>query len=128
MYNLIILKVYIYVFFYKVASSNSDVIITPSTSYEFYRIISSGTVIVEFMNEWCSPCLTITPYYENLANKYSDSDTKFLMVNIDQLYEVMLNEHINDVPVFFVYKNGGKIVMLRNATKEKLGDLFVRWA
>ena len=108
-------------------SSNYDVIITPSTSYEFYRIISSGTVIVEFMNEWCSPCQTITPYYENLANKYSDSDTKFLMVNIDKLDEVMLNEHIHDVPVFFVYKNGRKMFMLRNATKEKLGDLFVRW-
>lgn len=79
------------------------------------------------MNEWCFQCLSLTPYYENLAEKYSDSDTKFVIADIDILDEVMHNEYIYDVPVFYVYKNGRKMFMLKNPTKEKLGDLFVRW-
>ena len=108
-------------------SSNSDVAITPSSSYEFYQIISSGTVFVEFVSEYCSGCKYIASTYESLANKYSDSGSKFVIVNIDKLDEVRTSERIYSVPVFYVYKSGQKVDQLKHASKDKLEDLVVRW-
>ena len=109
-------------------SSYSDVIITPKSASEYYEIVSSGTVFVEFVsNKMCTSCKYYTQYYESLANKYSNSDAKFLIVDIDELGEVRSREAVSSVPVYVAYKNGRRVERLLQPTEEQLENFVNRW-
>ena len=108
-------------------SSYSELVIIPKSASEYFDIVSSGTVFVEFMSQWCSPCLTITTHYENLANQYSNSGTKFLMVDIDEFEEIRLRERITTVPVFVVYKDGRKMKVISSTKKDELDRMVQNW-
>lgn len=109
-------------------SSNSVKIIKPSSASEFYEIVSSGTVFVEFMAQWCNPCKLITPHYESLSNQYSASGTKFLIVNIDEQQEIASQEGVSTIPTFYVYKDGQKVDEIIGANSVKLEEFFSNWA
>ena len=115
-------------FFYEVVLSNSVKIINPSSASEFYDIVSSGTVFVEFKAQWCNPCKIITPYYESLTNQYSASGTKYLKVDIDEQQEVAFREGISTIPAFYVYKDGQKVDEMIGANRANLEALFKSWA
>jgi len=93
-------KIYIYV------TKNSMVLLIPGTEAEVESIISSNRlVVVDFSATWCGPCKVMTPKFEELSEKYSNSIV-CVKVDIDQLADFASKSSIRSVPTFNFYYQG----------------------
>jgi thiol-disulfide isomerase/thioredoxin len=44
---------------------------------------SDTVYVINFWATWCGPCIKEIPYFEQLGNKYNDSNLKIIMVSLD---------------------------------------------
>lgn len=74
-------------------------IIKVHTEADFDKYIKSGkTTIVDFFAEWCGPCKMISPYFEELSNKY---DTiQFVKIDVDELNDVSGKCGVRAMPTY----------------------------
>ena len=63
----------------------------------------SGTVLIDFFADWCTPCKMITPVIEEVAEK---TDVKICKINVDSEKELAKKFGIMSVPTLVVIKNG----------------------
>ena len=79
-----------------------------TNSQEYLSLISSGQCVVLFTSDdWCPPCKTLNPIFENLANQYYQS-VKFLQVNINKSNDIPNPNDITAIPLLLFYHNGVK--------------------
>jgi thiol-disulfide isomerase/thioredoxin len=72
----------------------------PSPPLHFPQIHAPKPVIVDFSAEWCGPCKMIAPRFEQLAQL--NPEIAFYKVDVDELYEVALQENIQAVSILSV--------------------------
>lgn len=63
----------------------------------------SGTVLIDFFADWCTPCKMITPVIEEVAEK---TDVKICKINVDSEKELAKKFGIMSIPTLVVMKNG----------------------
>jgi thioredoxin 1 len=68
-------------------------------------IQSSTPVLVYFWAEWCSPCKTIAPFLDELADEY-DGRVKIGKVNIDEQPELTAEYGVRAVPTLLLLRRG----------------------
>lgn len=94
------------------------------TNLEAYKMYVKTNVyaVVYFWAPWCGPCQMMSPYFEELNNKYQN--VEFVKVNIDEAKDITSYCNVTSIPTFIFYKNGEIIDMLVGANKEKLKNMI----
>ena len=67
---------------------------------EFYEIIKSETVIVDFYADWCGPCKMLLPVLDEID--FCD----IIKVNIDEFPEIAKKFGIMSIPTLLFFKDG----------------------
>jgi len=67
-------------------------------------ILSENLTLVDFWAEWCGPCKSMHPVFENLEKQYPN--IKFARVNVDQNQNISTKFAIQSIPTFIMFKSG----------------------
>ena len=62
-------------------------------------------VVVDFYADWCGPCKMMSPLMEKLSSEY-EGKVKFCKVNIDDEEELAIQNEVQSIPLFVLYKDG----------------------
>ncbi|OAQ62950.1 thioredoxin-like protein [Pochonia chlamydosporia 170] len=99
-----------------------------NSTEELQTLLSSTTyVAVDFFADWCPPCKTIAPVFENLASKHSKPGyLAFAKVNVDKVQELAQIYRITAMPTFLFFKDGKQVAvngqaMIQGADPRSLG-------
>lgn len=109
---------------------------------ELQSLLSSTTyVAVDFFADWCPPCKTIAPVFEQLAGKHAVPGTlAFAKVNVDHVQEAARAYRVTAMPTFLFFKEGKQVAVNGQAViqgadarslmaaAEKLGGLAAKKA
>ena len=84
---------------------------------------SEKLFVVDFTATWCGPCQKIAPYFEEMAEEFSDSCV-FVKVDVDAGAEIAKEYEVMSMPTF-VFIKGGKVVdRFSGASVEKLRQVI----
>jgi thioredoxin len=87
-------------------------------SDELFMLPSTGYALVDFYADWCGPCKAMSPFFEELKQKYKN--ITFLKSNIDENREFATKYKIESIPAFILFKDGVEVNRLVGANKSKL--------
>ena len=62
-------------------------------------------VVVVFYADWCGPCKMMSPLMEKLSGEY-EGKVKFCKVNVDDEEELAIQNEVQSIPLFVLYKDG----------------------
>ncbi len=62
-----------------------------------------GIVIVDFYADWCGPCKSFAPIFEEVASE--TSGVKFMKVNVDES-AIARKYRVMSIPTVVLFKNG----------------------
>lgn len=65
-------------------------------------IISHDIVIIDFWADWCAPCKSFAPIYEEVSNQYPD--IVFAKVNTEQEQALANHFNIRSIPTLVIYR------------------------
>ena len=68
------------------------------------ELVSDIPVVVDFWAEWCGPCKSLTPIFEDLAKTY-EGKAKFVKVNTDDT-TIAAKYNIRGIPTVLIFKSG----------------------
>lgn len=82
-----------------------------SNQQELERLIKSGNVVVKFSAEWCGPCKTMKPIFEQVEKDTAkrSSNIVFIEVNTDKMQKIVKKLKISGIPTFIFFKNGKEV-------------------
>lgn len=87
--------------------------VDPANDKEPYKIVDNvifnenTPVIVDFYADWCKPCQSYAPIFEEVSQKYSDSAC-FIRINVDDYPELSANYKVSSIPTtVFIMPGGG---------------------
>ncbi len=78
------------------------------TEFEQEVINADIPVLVDFWAEWCSPCHTIAPILEGLAEEYDDRG-KCVKVDTEEHFDTTDRYGIRSLPTLLVLKGGQQV-------------------
>jgi thioredoxin 1 len=67
-----------------------------------------GILIIDFYAEWCGPCKTLKPVFEEVAEEFKDKYT-FARVNVDHCGDFAKSLQITALPTIVILSNGNVI-------------------
>jgi len=74
-------------------------------STNFNQVIAAeNPTLVDFWADWCGPCKSMHPVFENLSKKYTN--IKFARVNVDQNQNIAMKFSVQSIPMFIMFKSG----------------------
>ena len=62
-------------------------------------------VVVDFYADWCGPCKMMSPLMEKLSGEY-EGKVKFCKINVDDEEELAIQNSVQSIPLFVLYKDG----------------------
>ncbi len=80
-------------------------------SFQVDVLDSDKPVVVDFWAEWCGPCKSLAPIFEEVSKKFSDQ-VVFAKLNIDDSPEAPTRVGIRSIPTLMLFK-GGQVVATR---------------
>jgi thioredoxin 1 len=92
-------------------------ILKVNSSDEFDVAIAHGLVICQFSAQWCEPCQTMESLVQAVSNSYPG--IKFIVVDVDELYELCVQYGVGVAPTFFAFKDGIKLDEFVGGNEEK---------
>ncbi|KZF24781.1 thioredoxin [Xylona heveae TC161] len=97
---------------------------------EFASLVSSSAIVVaDFYADWCGPCKTIAPMYEELSARLSrPNKITFVKVNVDNQQQIAQTYGITAMPTFKVFKNGNVVSTVQGADPRKLSEAVKKLA
>ena len=88
-----------------------------STDDTYKKLVAENKlVLVDFWAPWCSPCKTLTPILESIAQNYKE--LKVLKHNIDDFPNVATAENIRSIPTLHLYKDNVLVETIIGAQPE----------
>jgi thioredoxin 1 len=89
----------------------SNQVLRPTSESALQEIFSKTPyVIVDFYADWCGPCKTIAPIFNQLAATHTVPGwLAFVKVNVDQLQNFAAKHQISSIPTFMFFKDGKSV-------------------
>jgi len=75
--------------------------------------------IIDFWAEWCGPCKSIAPYYEQLSDEYKGK-LSFAKVDTDANPRTPGRLGIQGIPTFIIFKGGAEVGRVIGADRVRL--------
>ena len=86
-------------------------------------IDSETPVLVKFEADWCGPCKTFAPTFEQFANE--NPDIKCYSVDCEIMTDVVAELGIMSIPCTIVFKDGKDLMRKQGKlTAQELKDLY----
>ena len=83
-------------------------------------LTSEIPVLTDYWAEWCSPCKTIAPILEEIAEEY-DGELKIAKLDVDENGETARHYGVKSIPTLILFRNGQLVESLVGAmSKEQL--------
>lgn len=77
-------------------------------------------ILMDFYADWCGPCKTQGPIFEDLANEFKDK-VEFKKINVDKEGDLAIEKGIFVVPTIILEKDGVEVKKWAGVTsKEEL--------
>ena len=89
----------------------SEFIIDVSESDFEYQVLAYSQnvpVVVDFWAEWCTPCQTLGPILEQLANN-AQGDFRLAKVNVDENQNLAIRYGVRSIPLIKAFRDGEMI-------------------
>lgn len=97
----------------------SDSIIEISSMEQFEGAISGKKCVIDFWANWCVPCKSIAPLFDELAAEYKD--LTFLKVNVEDNTDISSRYFVTSLPAIFFLDDTTVISQLiGNVDKRKI--------
>lgn len=96
-------------------------------TFEQEVLQAPGVVFVDFYSDGCVPCQALSPFVEEMAERYGAS-IKFASLNITKARRLAIGQKILGVPVMAIYRGGEKVAELvkDDCTHEAIENLIKR--
>lgn len=65
-----------------------------------------GVVFIDFYAEWCGPCKMLSPMVEEMDRENTDSEVKFVKIDVDANQELAGSFGIMSIPTVLIFKDG----------------------
>ncbi|CZT47399.1 related to thioredoxin-like protein [Rhynchosporium secalis] len=101
-----------------------------SSSKQLSDLVQSSQIVVtDFYADWCGPCKTIAPLYEQLSASLSrPNHITFVKVNGDTQKEIASKYAVTAMPTFIIFKSGQVVEKIKGADPRKLQDVVKKLA
>jgi len=86
---------------------------------DFYELVSSGIILVDFYTEWCGPCKMLSPILEEIDYM------NIIKVDAEKFKDLAIKFGVMSVPTLCFYKDGlmmQKVIGYR--TPEEIKDIY----
>ncbi len=87
-------------------------------------IAGQGTILVDFMAEWCGPCRGVSTALENLQADY-DGAVTFVKVDIDKAPNAAAQYGVTSIPQVFMFKGGQEVNRIIGGQPERKFRSFI---
>jgi len=83
-------------------------------------------VVVDFFAEWCGPCQTFGPIFEEVSNEYPG--VKFIKIDVQTAQKTAAEAGVMSIPTIVFIKNGKEVervlgLIEKDALKSKIKSL-----
>ena len=95
---------------------------------ELNELISQNLpVVVDYTASWCGPCKFISPFIDQLAEKY-EGRAKVVKIDLDQNKENATKYQIRSIPAVLYFKSGDLVdKLVGKATYEKFAQILDKY-
>jgi len=94
------------------------------TRKEFNSFIKEGTVLIDFFDEECMPCVMMSPIIEDLNEEFNGK-IKIGKLNVEDYSETANKFKISSTPDFIIFKNGEPVEKLSGQiTQESFEEII----
>jgi thioredoxin 1 len=96
------------------------IIVQELTAENAQKIITNmPLVIVDFFAEWCGPCKTLKPIFEEVALEFNNKYV-FAKLNIDICKDIAVKYNISTIPTIMVFSNGKVIAKITGLVSKEV--------
>jgi len=104
----------------------SNILVLNESNY--YEIIGSGVVVVDFYADWCGPCKMMGPIFEEASGAY-EGRAVFAKINVDENSAIAAGNQVISIPTLIFFKDGKAAdrvtgVIQKPALCKKVDDLL----
>ncbi|KAF2089666.1 thioredoxin-domain-containing protein [Saccharata proteae CBS 121410] len=99
-----------------------------NSTAQFNTLLSSNTyVVVDFHAQWCGPCKTIAPIFEQLATaEAKPGRIAFAKVDVDSQQGIAQQYGVSAMPTFLIFKNSSVSETIRGANPAALRSAVLK--
>ena len=74
-------------------------------NFEQEVLHSDKPILIDFWAEWCGPCRTLAPIFDDVAKMYN-KQIHFGKINIDESQQLAAKYGVMSIPTLILFKNG----------------------
>lgn len=99
-------------------------LVLQASNMDDYVLKHEGKAIVDFWADWCAPCRTMSPIFNELAEE-APEEIVIGKVNIDTEPELAQQFGVMSIPTIIFFENGQEVDRIIGAVpKEKIKRFF----
>ncbi|NLJ64758.1 MAG: thioredoxin family protein [Christensenellaceae bacterium] len=97
-------------------------------NFEEEVLKAEGTVFVDYYGDGCVPCAALSPFVDEMAEKYGDK-LKFTKLNTSKARRLAISQRVLGLPVMAIYQGGEKVEELvkDDCTHENIENMIKKY-
>ncbi|KAF7520549.1 hypothetical protein G7054_g12725 [Neopestalotiopsis clavispora] len=99
---------------------------------QFSEVLSKSRIVVaDFYANWCGPCKSIAPFYEQLSQQLSRPNiATFTKINTEgeKAKDIAKAYAVTSLPTFIIFRDGNKVEQVKGADPNKLKTILEKLA